>query len=187
MKKEETTINVWDILIRIFHWSLVIFFSIAYITEDDWMNIHSYAGYTIFFLLIFRLLWGFIGTKYARFSNFIAGPKAAIKYLKEELAGDAQHYLGHNPAGALMIIALIFSLFLTVATGTIIFATEGHGPLATSFFSSLSGKLFEEVHEFFANFTLLLVFLHIGGVIFSSLMQEENLVKAMVTGKKQKP
>ncbi len=185
MNIEKTTIKVWDILIRIFHWSLVLFFAIAYITEDDWMYIHSYAGYTIFFLLIFRLLWGFIGTKYARFSNFIVGPKVAIKHLTEELAGDAKHYLGHNPAGALMIIALIVSLFLTVISGVIIFATEGHGPLATTFVSSLSGEFLEEVHELLAHFTLLLVFLHIGGVIFSSFMQEENLVKAMITGKKQ--
>ena len=105
LTNEEQTIKVWDILIRIFHWSLVFFFAVAFITKDDWMDIHSYAGYTIFFLLLFRLLWGFIGTKYARFSNFVAGPRAAIKYLTEELAGDAKHYLGHNPAGTLMNMA----------------------------------------------------------------------------------
>jgi len=178
-------IKVWDILTRVFHWSLVLFFSIAYITEGELISIHSYAGYTIFFLLIFRIVWGFIGTKYARFSNFITSPKHAIKYLKEELAGDAKHYLGHNPAGGLMIIALIISLLATVITGASIIATEGDGPLAMTFVASLSGELLEEIHELFTTLVLFLVILHIGGVIFSSFLQEENLVKAMITGKKK--
>lgn len=184
MNNKGNKVLVWDILVRVFHWSLVLFFAIAYLTEDDWIKIHSYAGYTIFFLLVFRLLWGVIGTKYARFSDFLATPKEAIKYLSEELKGDAKHYLGHNPAGAVMIVALIVSIFFTVISGVIIFAIEGHGPLALAFFTSWSGELLEEVHELAANFTLLLIFLHVGGVIFSSFLQEENLVKAMVTGRK---
>ena len=183
-EKNSNNIKVWDILVRIFHWSLVLFFTIAYLTEGEWITIHSYAGYTIFFLVIFRIVWGIIGSTHARFSNFIVGPKKAIKYLKDELSGDAKHYLGHNPAGGLMIVALIISLLVTVVTGASIIATEGDGPLAMTFVASFSGEFLEEIHEFFTTIILLLVILHIGGVIFSSLLQEENLIKAMFTGKK---
>ncbi len=184
--KNTNEIRVWDILVRVFHWALVLFFCIAYVTEGDWIDVHSYAGYTIFFLIIFRIMWGIIGSTHARFNNFVVRPSKAIRYLKEEVSGDAKHYLGHNPAGGLMIIALIISLLSTVLTGVLIIATEGEGPLATTAVSAWSGAYLEEVHEFFTTITLLLVLLHIGGVIVSSLLQEENLVKAMFTGNKKK-
>lgn len=180
-------VKVWDILIRLFHWSLVFFFALAYVTEDDLLDIHIYAGYMIFILLIFRLLWGVIGSKYARFSHFLASPKEAVKYLKEEFSGDAKHYLGHNPAGAVMIVALIVSLFISTLSGVVVIATDGQGPLANTFVSLWPEGILEEVHEFFSHLSLLLVLLHIAGVIFSSLLQEENLVKAMITGKKNNP
>ncbi len=178
-------IKVWDILVRVFHWSLVLFFVMAYVTEGDLIGIHSYAGYTLFFLVLCRLVWGLIGPTYARFSSFVTSPKKALKYLKDEVSGDAKHYLGHNPAGGLMVIALIISLLATVITGASIIATEGSGPLAMTFVASFSGELLEEIHEFFTTIVLLLVILHIGGVIFSSFLQEENLIKAMFTGKKK--
>ncbi len=180
-------IKVWDIFVRFFHWSLVLFFSIAYISggEDEWLTIHSYAGYTIITLVFVRILWGFIGTQYARFSDFVVTPKKALQYFKEELSGDAKHYLGHNPAGGLMVITLLISLVITVISGMAIIATDGEGPLATTFIASLSGDWLEEIHEVFTTLILLLVLTHIAGVIFSSLLQEENLVKAMITGKKR--
>jgi cytochrome b len=183
------TINVWDVLIRIFHWSLVGFFTLAYLTEgeDWWMTIHSYAGYSILILLVFRLLWGVIGTHYARFSNFVTRPKDALVYLKQLAAGNAKDYLGHNPAGALMIIALIVSIAITGFSGIALYATDGYGPLATSFLATWPAGALKEVHEFFANFTVFLVVIHIGGVIVSSLLHKENLIRAMVTGKKQRP
>jgi len=179
-------IEVWDILIRIFHWSLVFFFSIAYLTEDDWLDIHTIAGYTVFLLLVFRLVWGVIGTKYAKFSSFLPQPKRALRYLKDEISGDAKHYLGHNPAGAIMVYVLIVTLFLTTLSGIAIISTEGFGPLAGTFVSQWSGKILEDIHELLTSFSLFLVFLHIAGVVFSSFMQEENLVKTMITGKKNK-
>ena len=186
VQKQSIEVKVWDIFIRVFHWALVVFFIIAYTTEGEWITIHSYAGYTIFLLLIFRVIWGLIGTTHARFSNFISSPKSAIAYLKDEISGDAKQYLGHNPAGGLMVMALLVTLVITVVTGTAILATEGNGPLATTFVSSWSGALLEEVHEIFTTLVLLLVVTHVGGVIFSSLLQETNLVRAMVTGKKHK-
>lgn len=129
------TIKVWDLLIRIFHWSLVGFFTLAYLTEgeDEWMTIHSYAGYSILILLVFRLLWGVIGTHNARFSNFITRPKEVLVYLKGLITGKAKDYIGHNPAGAMMIVALIASIAITGFSGMALYATDGHGPLATSF------------------------------------------------------
>ncbi|MGI2022737.1 cytochrome b/b6 domain-containing protein [Shewanella glacialipiscicola] len=183
------TIKVWDLLIRIFHWSLVGFFTLAYLTEgeDEWMTIHSYAGYSILILLVFRLLWGVMGTHYARFSNFITRPKEVLVYLKGLIAGNAKDYIGHNPAGAMMIVALIVSIAITGFSGMALYATDGHGPLATSFFATWSEGAIKEVHEFFANFTVFLVVIHVGGVIVSSLLHKENLVRAMLTGKKQRP
>ena len=186
--KQQTSylINVWDPLIRVFHWALVFFFFLAYVTEDDWVTIHSYAGYSIALLIIFRLLWGFIGTRHARFNDFITSPAEVIIYLKRLISGKAKRYIGHNPAGAAMILALLASLSLTVFTGISLYATEGYGPLAETFMASFSGDWLEEIHEFFANFTLLLIVGHVCGVLVSSLLHRENLIKAMITGKKYK-
>jgi len=177
-------IKVWDPLVRIFHWSLVGFFFLAYLTEDDFETIHIWAGYAVAALVTFRLIWGLIGTKHARFLSFISSPRTTLNYIKQAMKGKAPHYLGHNPAGAAMIIALLLSLIATSFLGMSLLAIEGEGPLAGTLFANIPEDPLEEVHEFFANFTLLLVFLHVGGVILSSLQHRENLVRAMFTGKK---
>ena len=185
-KEINNMVKVWDILVRVFHWSLVFFVLVLFLTEDDFLTIHSYAGYTALLLVLFRILWGFIGTYHARFSNFMSTPQMAIKYLKEEIAGDAKRYIGHNPAGAIMIVALLVTLIVTGFTGMATIATEGKGPLANTFIASFSGELLGEIHEFFTSVILALIIFHVLGVIFSSLAEEENLVKAMITGKKKK-
>ena len=177
-------IKVWDPLVRIFHWSLVFFFFLAYITEDDWMTIHSYAGYTVASLVSFRLLWGIIGTRFARFNNFVTSFAVIKVYLKQLFSGNAKHYIGHNPAGGMMIVILLICLILTTITGISLFATEGHGPFAGTFLSQWSGDVVEEIHEFSANFTVLMVVIHVAGVLVSSLLHKENLIRSMVTGKK---
>lgn len=182
----DNTVSVWDPLVRIFHWSLVFFFFLAYLTEDDWMTIHSYAGYTIALLVLFRLVWGFIGTQHARFSDFVVSRQNVLSYLKLLSKGKAKRYIGHNPAGAAMILILLVGLSMTVFSGMSLYATEGYGPLAGTFLSSWSDSALEDVHEFFANFTVLLIFAHVGGVLLNSLLHRENLVKAMVDGKKRK-
>lgn len=178
------TVAVWDLLVRIFHWSLVAFFFIAYATEDDLLTVHVYAGYAVAGLVAFRLLWGIIGTRHARFTDFVTGPGAVKRYLGQLLTGRAPRYLGHNPAGAVMIIAMLLSLVLTVFTGAVLIAGDGQGPLAGTVFAGLSGDAFEETHELFANFTVFLVVLHVAGVLASSLLHHENLIRAMVTGRK---
>lgn len=179
------TVKVWDPLIRVFHWSLVLSFFVAYITEDDWINLHVAAGYAVAMLVVFRLVWGVIGTPYARFTRFVKSPAQVLAYLKQMMKFDVPHYLGHNPAAAAMIISLILSIIAVSISGMSIIATQGQGPLAGTFFAALNAEWMEEIHEFFANFTLLLVFMHVVGVLFSSMLESENLVRAMITGYKK--
>lgn len=178
-------VKVWDPLVRIFHWSLVFFFLLAFITEDDWLSVHVQAGYAVSMLIGFRLFWGLVGTRYARFFTFVKSPATVLSHLKGMLRLNAPHYLGHNPVAAIMIIALLVSITMTAFTGMITIASEGNGPLAGTFLASLNGEWMGEIHEFFANFTLLLVFAHLAGVVFSSFMEGENLAKAMITGRKK--
>ena len=183
----QTEINVWDPLVRVFHWTLVIAFAVAWLTEDDWMTLHSYAGYVVAGLLLFRLFWGVIGPRYARFTDFVKSPSTVIGYLKDLTRLRARRYIGHNPAGGAMIVALLICLVLTTVTGILAYGATGSGPLAGMFTSSASfgNDWLEEVHEFFANFTLLLVVVHVGGVAFESLVHKENLVRSMFTGTKK--
>ena len=202
---DKNEIKVWDILVRVFHWSLVIAFIIAYFTAEEENIWHIYAGYTVLGLISFRVVWGFVGSKYARFSNFIYSPKMVFQYLKELTANQPKYYLGHNPAGGWMIILLLLSLFVVTISGLKVYAIEeGKGPLAGSNESMMiinkayaSGhedeedeedeaeELWEEIHEISTNLTLVLIVLHIIGVVVASKLHKENLVKAMITGKKK--
>jgi cytochrome b len=179
------SVKVWDPLVRVFHWSLVFFFLLAFITEDDWLSVHVQAGYAVSMLVGFRLFWGLVGTRYARFLTFVKSPSTVISHLKGMLSFNAPHYLGHNPVAAVMVIALLISIAMTAFTGMVTIASEGQGPLAATFLANWNGEWMGEIHEFFANFTLLLVFTHIAGVVFSSFQEGENLAKAMVTGRKK--
>lgn len=178
-------VKVWDPLVRIFHWSLVFFFMLAFITEDEWLSVHVQAGYAVSMLVGFRLFWGLVGSRYARFLTFVKSPSTVISHIKGMLTFNAPHYLGHNPVAAVMIIALLLSIIMTAFTGMVTISTEGNGPLAGTFLASLNGEWMGEIHEFFANFTLLLVIAHLAGVVFSSFIEGENLARAMVTGRKK--
>ena len=183
--KSQELVKVWDLPLRIFHWLLVAGFFVAYLTEDELLTVHVWAGYLVFGLLLFRLVWGFIGNNYARFSNFLCSPVKSVVYVKDVVALKAKRYLGHNPAGAAMIILLLVSLLITSITGFAVYgADQSAGPLAKIVGSNYE-ELWEEVPEFFANLTLLLVFLHIVGVIVESFIHRENLAKAMWNGYKK--
>lgn len=166
-------ILVWDIPTRLFHWLLVLSFLLAYITSESerWQLWHVTAGYTFGALLLFRLLWGVIGTRYARFSNFVCGPKAVITYLRTLLTTRPAHFIGHNPAGAWAILGILGLGFLTVLTGWASFNDYG--------------DWIGELHEGIVNLLLLMITIHVSGVIISSLLHRENLVRAMVNGHKQ--
>jgi cytochrome b len=186
--KHENTVKVWDPFVRIFHWGLVVSFVVAYVTEEELLTIHTLAGYVLLGLLSLRLVWGFIGTRHARFSDFTYSLSSIRTFLTDTLYLRAKRYIGHNPAAGAMIFLLIASLLLTSITGLAIYAAaEQAGPLAGWFTNSgeFTKEALEETHEFFANFTLFLVFIHIAGVIVESFIHRENLAKSMVTGYKR--
>jgi cytochrome b len=169
-----TTTKVWDLPTRIFHWTLAASFAGAYVLAESerLRNVHVALGYTTLGLLAFRLVWGFVGPRYARFGSFAHSPAAALRYLRDELRGRATRYLGHNPAGSWAVFGL---LALGVATGVTGYLN----------FNEFGGESMEELHETFANAWLVLVGLHVIGVVFSSVMQRENLARAMITGWKR--
>ncbi len=180
--------KVWDPFIRFFHWTLVIAFVLAYFTEDDFMTLHTWAGYTVLGLLVARIVWGLIGSRHARFSDFVFSPSTIIAYLKDTLYLRAKRYLGHNPAGGAMVLLMILSLLITSLSGLVVYAVEdGAGPLANwvTQVGHDEAEIFEEVHEFFANLSVLLVLLHIAGVLVESMVHRENLVRTMINGKKR--
>lgn len=181
------TVRIWDPFVRIFHWVLVGAFVVAYISEDDYLDIHTTAGYTVLTLVALRLVWGFVGSRHARFTDFVRPPGEALSYVKDTFLGRARRYLGHNPAGGLMIIAMLASLLVTTLTGVALLGADEHaGPLAGLMAGASHGfeEGLKEVHEFFANFTVALVLGHLLGVLVESLFHRENLVRAMFTGNK---
>jgi cytochrome b len=168
------TVKVWDPFVRIFHWSLVTLFVIAYVTGDEIQHVHEAAGYAIAGLLGARILWGFIGPRHARFTDFVRSPREAFAYFRDALVFRARRYIGHNPAGGLMVVVLIAMLTATCITGYLMTTDAYWG-----------SKALEEVHGAFANMTVALVVIHVIGVLVASFEHRENLVKAMVTGRKR--
>lgn len=203
-------VYVWDKFVRLFHWSLVTLFVVSYLTGETESSLHINSGYAIGLLLVARMVWGFIGSKRARFIDFIYSPAKIFAYAKGLINGKPPHYLGHNPLGGLMVFALLVSLSMTVISGLKLYAVEeGKGPLAgverlvpaalprviasamadddehRSESHEENDELWEEMHEAAVNVTLLLIAFHVLGVIGSSLLHRESLVKAMITGYKQ--
>ncbi len=182
-------IRVWDPLVRVFHWALAGGFVTAFIVEDDLLGVHVWAGYLVLALIAVRLVWGVIGTRHARFSDFVRKPSDVLAYVRDALRLRAPRYLGHNPAGGAMVIALMVAVVLTGLSGLAVYgAEELSGPLAP-LMSALPGSwgdFFEEVHEAMANLTLVLIVAHVAGVIFSSLSHRENLIGGMITGLKRR-
>jgi cytochrome b len=168
------TVNVWDPFVRVFHWSLATLFLVAYVTGDEMEKVHIAASYAIAGLLGLRIVWGFIGPRHARFSDFIRSPRVVLAYLRDVALLRAPRYLGHNPAGGAMIIALLVMLAGTSVTGYMMTTDAYWG-----------AKWVEEVHEVFANLTVGLVVVHVLGVLVASFEHRENLVKAMITGRKR--
>ncbi len=169
-------VRVWDPLVRIFHWSLVALFAFAFLTADEWDSAHELAGYTIGGLVALRIVWGLVGSRHARFTSFVKGPGTVLGFLTDSIAMRARRYLGHNPAGGAMVIALLLAIAIISATGWM---------MTTNAFWGV--EWVEEVHEAASFGTLGLIALHVGGVILASVEHRENLVKAMFTGAKRAP
>jgi cytochrome b len=184
--KAAPQVYVWDPLIRLFHWTLVVAFFIAYFTEDDLLTVHVWAGYVVGGLVMARVIWGFVGPKHARFSDFVYTPGEIFRYVRDLILFHAERHLGHSPGGGAMIVVLLLLLTATVVTGLVVYGGDQQaGPLA-GLFTEEFGESFEEVHEVLANITLALVFAHVAAVILASFVFRENLVRAMVTGYKRK-
>ncbi len=173
--REGESIRVWDPLVRIFHWSLVVGIAAAWITSEGLDQAHELIGYGVAILITIRSIWGFAGTKYARFSQFVKGPRATLEYLGQMVRGKAPRYLGHNPAGAAMIVMLLTTITITLVTGWMMSLDAFWGV-----------EWVEELHEIVANTVLILVAFHVAGVIHASVVHRESLVKAMITGVKRK-
>lgn len=169
-------VKVWDLFVRIFHWSLASLFAVAWMTGEGsaWISVHTVAGYAIAGLVGLRVLWGLVGPKTARFTNFVYRPSSVLRYVKDVASGTAPRFLGHNPAGGAMIVALLVMLAITCITG--------YAAMVDAFSAR---HWLKEVHEAAVNVTILLIIGHLAGVIFSSFTHGENLIKAMITGKKR--
>ncbi|WP_427914954.1 cytochrome b/b6 domain-containing protein [Ramlibacter sp. MMS24-I3-19] len=167
---------VWDAPVRVFHWLLALSFAIAWLTAEgeSWRLVHVTAGYTVAGLVAFRIVWGLVGSRHARFADFVRGPRAVASYVGSLLRGRPDHHAGHNPAGALAIVALLALAALTAASGWAAYTDVG-------------GEWLEDVHEALANTMLAVVVLHVVAVLASSWLHRENLVGSMIHGRKAVP
>lgn len=168
------TILVWDIPTRVFHWLLVICFAGAWLTSESerLQMIHYAFGHSACALVLFRLVWGIVGTRYARFTQFLKGSTEMMKHAKGLLSGNQHVTPGHNPVGGIVMVGLMLLILLIGLTG---------------YFSvkEFLGDLMGEAHEAIASLAMAVVVIHVAAAIVMSLLQKENLVRSMVTGKKQ--
>jgi cytochrome b len=173
MTSPKSSILVWDLPLRLFHWMAALSFAGAWLTAETerWRLLHVTLGYTLAGLLVFRLLWGLIGTRHARFADFVRGPGAVRRYVVALLRGRPEHHVGHNPAGALAIMALLTLGSLSAVTGWAVY-------------EQLGGDWLSAAHDIAASVMLAVVGVHLLGVVVASWLHQENLVASMITGRK---
>lgn len=167
-------VKVWDPLVRIFHWSLVGLFAFSFFTGDEWKSAHIRSGYAIAGLIAFRIVWGLVGSRHARFANFLYRPATILSFLRDSLTFRARRYIGHNPAGGAMVVLLLLMIGGIVTTGYMM-TTDAYWGIGWV----------EDTHKLLVYSTLGLIVLHVCGVVLASLEHRENLVRAMVTGRKR--
>jgi cytochrome b len=200
---------VWDLLVRFGHWALVAAFAVAYLSAEEEAGspdlLHVWGGYVVGAIVVVRVVWGFVGPRHARFSDFVRSPVVALAYLIDLLYGRAPRYVGHSPAGGAMVVALLLCLAATVTTGLMVYGEQGKGPLAVVMMNDAAANGNEvghralaetrgertentigELHGVMANITVALIVAHIIGVVVASLVHKENLVLAMITGRKRR-
>ena len=170
----DRTVRVWDPFVRVFHWSQAALIAVAWLTEDGPKTLHQTAGYIIAGMLALRVVWGFVGPRHARFSDFVRGPSTVLGYMRAMVAGREPRYLGHNPAGGAMVVALLLTVAGTAVTGWL--------QTTDAFWGS---SVMEEIHETLASLILVLVAAHLGGVTVASMRHDENLARSMVDGRKR--
>ena len=176
MQTSETRVHVWDRFVRTFHWMLVAGFVAAWLTGDEWETAHIWIGYAVAALVAMRICWGFVGSRYARFSHFIRPPRVVFADAADIAAHREKRYIGHNPAGGAMVLALMMLIVVISLTGWLM--------TTDAFWGS---ELMEELHEGAVNVALVFIAVHIIGVLTASWRHHENLVRAMWTGWKRSP
>ena len=182
------SVLVWDFPTRLFHWLLVICVIFSFVTGNiggNAMQYHEWSGFMILTLLLFRLVWGFVGGLESRFMMFIRGPSAVVRYATTLLRSDSTHYLGHNPLGGWSIIAMLFALLAQAGTG--LFANDDivtEGPLF-DWVSKATSDWLTRIHKLNQEVIIALVSIHVLAVLFYFFFKRENLVKPMITGVKQ--
>ena len=169
-------VKVWDRPVRVLHWTLVVSIALGWLTTFWWFGAHQPVGWIALAAVALRLVWGFAGSQHARFAQFVRAPRATFAYLHQMQRGDEPRHLGHNPLGAWMTVALLWCVIALCVTGWL-YTTDALWGDATV----------EMLHRGFAWGLLGLIALHVGGVIFTSLRQRENLVRAMLNGEKRGP
>src|SRR5262249_14028242 len=186
----ETQVKVWDAPVRLFHWLLVLLFAFMFFSGksgSEWLEWHVRCGYAILALLLFRILWGLFGSTHARFSSFLAGPKACVECLRHLAKRRPSPYAGHNPLGGWMVLLLLLGLLFPAGTG--LFANDDvlfEGPLASLVSSGMSDRL-AGWHAWNFNLLLILTGLHVVAVLYHAGFMKENLIGAMFTGVKRMP
>ncbi len=179
---------VWDLPLRLFHWLLVLLVITSVVSVEiggNAMQIHMLSGYTILTLVLFRILWGFLGSTHARFASFVRGPAAVIAYLGALRRKDASGHLGHNPAGAWSVVLMLAVLLVQASTG--LFSNDDidtEGPLANLVSKALSDRI-TSVHHFNSTVLYVLIGLHLSAVAYYFFYKRENLIKPMFTGFKE--
>lgn len=168
--------RVWDPLVRVFHWSLVLSFAVAWFTWRSEEVLHMWAGYAAGGLVVLRLVWGIVGTRHARFANFVRHPRTILTYLRDIARGTEARHIGHNPAGGAMIVALMLLMLATAVTGWMQYTSTFYGV-----------DWVTHLHSALAHLILVLVLFHLAGVGLASLRHRENLVVSMITGRKRAP
>jgi len=215
MTSPPATVRIWDRFVRVFHWTLAVGFFVAYFTEGrgEFELIHVWAGYMVGALVVMRIVWGFVGPAHARFADFVTGPGTGLRYLLALATFRAKRHLGHSPAGGWMVLMLMAGVLATVAAGMATYGERGHGPLAPLFAGAAAMPLtvsaalvpkaraaddespgrragrrrstLKQIHELLATIMLILVLLHVAGVVLASIAHRENLIRAMITGRKR--
>ena len=185
MKDALRAVYVWDLPVRLFHWSLVLLVITSWAGRElDYMEVPRWSGYAILTLVAFRIGWGFVGTRHARFADFVRTPRAMRAYMADTLAGHKAIFLGHNPAGGWSVIALLVCLLVQAITG--LFVTDDvlfDGPFHRAVSEATAHRL-KQLHGINFNVLLLLIGLHLAAIAFYRMAKGENLVRPMVTGTK---
>jgi cytochrome b len=186
MRQGRATILIWDLPLRLFHWLLVACIAVSWYTVEvsGDMRLHMLSGYAILTLVLFRIAWAFAGPPHARWRGMLYRPSEISQYAKRILKREPSGYAGHSPLGALSVLAMLLVVSLQAATG--LFATDGDfyaGPL-NAYIPSRTASAVTEVHEVNFNLLLALIALHVAAILFYLLFKRENLITAMITGRK---